>query len=76
VRSYCVCVCMGSEKLLCEWGVRIRVSVWGMRIYCVSVCFTCTVTQEVNTKFLWRNLLEVAYTDKSSVAKFKPAFVK
>jgi len=85
VRSYCVsvwgvsfnvCVCVwgGSEKLLYEWDVRICVSVWGMRIYCVSVCFACTVTQEVNTKYLWGSQMEVAYTDKSSVAKFKYAF--
>jgi len=42
----------------------------------VSVCFACTVTQEVNTKFLWGSLMEVAYTDKSSVTKFIHTFFK
>ena len=67
VRSYCVSL----------WGVRsFCVGVWGVRIYCVSVCFACTATQEVNTTFLWGSLMEVFYTDNSSVAKFKQAFFK
>ena len=36
--------------------------------------FACTVTQEVNTKFLWGSTMEMAYRDNSSVAKFKYVF--